>query len=164
MRNEEERISEFIGSSIEITSLNNRENRIKKYINTASGACGTITKISNVYVIRVPDKEKKELKKMFKEIMVENTPNLAEDINLLKSKDKERILKAAREKWHITHKEKEIWMTANFSSEIIEITRNGTIFFNAERKELLTHNCISRENRLRNEGEVKTFSDKGKLR
>ena len=39
-----------------------------------------------------------DFKNILKEIMVKNIPNLAEDINLLETKDKERIFKAAREK------------------------------------------------------------------
>ena len=105
-------------------------------------------KISNIHIIRVPKGEKKEGRdeKALEKTMTENFPSLAKHINLqiqeakwtpnsirqkkstprhiivklLKTKDKERILKALREKQHLTYKRKTIQMTADFSSEIME--------------------------------------------
>lgn len=65
--------------------------------------------------------------------MVENIPNLAEDINLLETKDKERIFKAAREKWYIPYKGKAIWIMADFCIQITGITRKGVRFSSTEK-------------------------------
>ena len=44
-------------------------------------------------------------------------------INLTKIKDKERILKAAREKQQVTYKRKPICLTADFSAETLQARR-----------------------------------------
>lgn len=66
-------------------------------------------------------------------------------IKLLKMKDKEKMLKAPIEKWHITNKGKTIWMTANFSSEMMEARRKWHCTFSVL-KELSTENSTSGEN------------------
>lgn len=42
---------------------------------------------------------------------------------------KEKILKATREKWHITYKEATIWMNAGFSSETMQARKKGITYF-----------------------------------
>lgn len=49
-------------------------------------------------------------------------------INLLKNKDKEKIVRAFGEKQCITYGKKIIQMTENFSSETTEVRRNWHIF------------------------------------
>ena len=90
-------------------------------------------KRSNIRIIRVPegDEEEQEMENLFEQIMKENFPNQAKErdfqevqeaqrvpkkldprrntprqiiLKLLKVKDKERILKAAREKETVTYK------------------------------------------------------------
>ena len=90
-------------------------------------------KCSNIRIIRVPEgeEEEQEIENLFEQIMKENFPNLAKEIDfqevqeaqrvpqkldprrntprhiiitLSKMKDKERILKAAREKETVTYK------------------------------------------------------------
>ena len=70
-------------------------------------------------------------------------------IKLLKYKDKEKILKAAREKQHLTYRKKTIRMTVDFSSETMEVRRMRHTFFQVlKKKELSTQNSIPSENIL----------------
>ena len=48
-------------------------------------------------------------------------------IKLTKTKNKERILKVAREKQHITYKGNPICLTADFSAETLQARGNGRI-------------------------------------
>ena len=96
---------------------------------------------------RVPEEEekKKEYEKIFEGIIVENFPNMEKEIvnqvqeaqrvlyrinprrntprnilmKLTKTKHKERILKAAREKQHVTYKGNPICSTADLSAETV---------------------------------------------
>ena len=49
-------------------------------------------------------------------------------IKLAKIKDKEKLLKAAREKPQITYKGTPIKLTANFSAETLQAGRSGMIY------------------------------------
>ena len=109
-------------------------------------------KCSNIQIIGVPEGEEEEQKieNLFEQIMKENFPSLAKEIDLqevqeaqrvpkkldprrntprhiiitlAKIKDKGRILKAAREKNTITYKGVPISLTANFSKETVEARR-----------------------------------------
>lgn len=66
-------------------------------------------------------------------------------VKLLKTKDKEKILKAAREKWYLPYNEKTFWMTSNFSLEALESRKSGTIFpflfFLAQHFQVLKEKC-----------------------
>ena len=98
--------------------------------------------------IRVPEEEekKKGYEKIFEEIIVENFPSMGKEIDsqiqeaqripyrinprrnaprhlltkLTKTKHKERILKAAREKQQVTYKGNPIRLTANLSAETLQ--------------------------------------------
>ena len=100
---------------------------------------------------RVPDKEerRKRYEKIFEEIIVENVPNMEKEvinqvqeaqrdpyrinprknmpryilIKLTKTKHKERILKAAREKQKVTYKGDPICLTADLSAETLQVRR-----------------------------------------
>ena len=104
-------------------------------------------KHSNICIIEVPEGEEKEqeIGNLFEIIMKENFPNLVKDIDLQvqeaqrvpnkmdakrptprhiiikmpKVKDKERILKAAREKQLVTYRGVPIRMSDNFLKEIL---------------------------------------------
>ena len=96
------------------------------------------------------DEEEQEIENPFEKIMKENFPNLAKEIDfqevqeaqrvpkkldlrkhtprhiiitLPKMKDKERILKAAREKETVTYKEVPIRLSADFSKETLQARR-----------------------------------------
>ena len=105
-------------------------------------------KRTNVRIIGVPEGEKREkgTEKTFKEIIVENFPNMGKEpftqilgaqqvpykINLRKNtlrhilikvtkiKDKEKIMKAAREKKQITYKGTPIRLSADFSAATLQ--------------------------------------------
>jgi phage repressor protein C with HTH and peptisase S24 domain len=53
---------------------------------------------------------------------------------LLKYKDKENTLKAAREKQHLTYKKKTIRMTVDFSSKPWRSEEEAHVFSSAEKK------------------------------
>ena len=80
-------------------------------------------------------------------------------IKLTKIKHKEQILKAAREKQQITHKGIPIRITADLSTETLQARR--------ERQDIRK---VMKENNLQPrllypaEGEIKSFTDKQKLR
>ena len=102
-------------------------------------------KCTNIQITEVPEEEerKKESEKIFKEIIVENFPNMGQEIvnqvqevqrvsyrinprrktprhiliKLSKIKYKEKTLKAAREKQQITYKGIPIRLTADLSAE-----------------------------------------------
>ena len=111
-----------------------------------------IFKCSNIQIIGVPEgeEEEHEIENLFEQIMKENFPSLAKDIDfqevqetqrvpkksdprrdtrrhviitLPKMKDKERILKAAREKDTVTYKGVLIRLSADFSKETLQARR-----------------------------------------
>ena len=78
---------------------------------------------------------------------------------MVKVKDKERILKAAREK-QLGKPHKAISL---FHQKVYESEGSDT-FFKAERKEISTLNSMFSENTFRNKGKIKTFSGEGTKR
>ena len=102
---------------------------------------------NNIHIIGIPEKEEKEqgLENLFEKVMTENLPKLVRDkvtqvqeaqsipvrmnqkrpsptyilIKMAKFKDKEEILKAAREKQLVTYKGAPIRLAADFSTEIL---------------------------------------------
>ena len=105
-------------------------------------------KPSNIQIIGVPEgeEEEQEIENLFEKIMKEKFPSLEKEINfkqaqeaqrvpkkwgprkhtprhiiitLPKIKEKERILKAAREKETVTYKEVPIRLSADFSKETL---------------------------------------------
>ena len=108
-------------------------------------------KCTNIRIIGVPEKEeqKKGYEKIFEEILVENFPNMEKEIvnqvqeaqrllyrinprrntprhiliKLTKTKHKERILKAAREKQQVTYKGNPLRLTADLSTETLQARR-----------------------------------------
>ena len=117
-------------------------------------------KCSNIQIIGVPEGEEQqqEIENLFEKIMKENFPNLAKEIDfqevqeaqrvpkkldprkhtsrhiiitLPKMKDKERILKAAREKETVTYKAAPIRLSADFSKETLQARRGWKEVFQA---------------------------------
>ena len=113
-------------------------------------------KCTNIQIIGVPEKEekKKGYKKIFEEIIVENFPNMEKEIvnqvhevqrvpyrmnpkrntrhiliKLTKTKHKERILKAAREKRQVTYKGNPIQLAADLSAETLQARREWQDIF-----------------------------------
>ena len=112
-------------------------------------------KHTNILIIGVPEEEKKKgYKKIFEEIILENFPNMEKEIviqvqetqrvpyrisprrnmprhiliKLTKTKHKERILKAAREKQQVTYKGNPICLTADFLTELLQARREWRIY------------------------------------
>ena len=144
----EERISDLEDKIVEITTTEqNKEKRMKRIEDSLRDLWDNI-KCTNIRIIAVPEeKEKKKgTEKMFEEIIVENFPNVGKEIvtqiqeaqrvpyrvnprrntprhiliKLSKIKYKEKILKAAREKQHITYKGIPIMLTADLSAETLQ--------------------------------------------
>ena len=110
-------------------------------------------KCINIRITVVPgEEEKKEgCEKIFEEIIVENFPNMEKEmvsqvqeaqrvpyrinprrrilIKITKNKNKERILKAAREKQQVTYKGNPIRLTADLSAEILQTRREWQDIF-----------------------------------
>ena len=108
-------------------------------------------KCTNIQIIGVPEEEvkRKGYEKFFEEIIVENFPNMGQKIvnqvqeeqrvpyrinprrnmprhiliKLTKTKHKERVLKAAKEKQQVTHKGNTICLTAYLSAETLQAKR-----------------------------------------
>ena len=111
---------------------------------------------TNICIIEVPEGEEREkgTEKLFEEIIAENFPNVGKEpltqiqevqqvpykvnprrntprhilIKLTKIKDKERILKAAREKKQRTYKGNPIRLWADFSAETLQAEGSGMIY------------------------------------
>ena len=109
-------------------------------------------KCTNIWIIWVPEEEKRKgYQKIFEEVIVENFPNMEKEIvnqvqeaqrvpyrinprrntsrhtliKVTKTKHKERILKASREKQQVTYKWNSISSTADLSAETLQVRGNG---------------------------------------
>ena len=136
-------------------------------------------------------REKKGTEKIFEEIIVENFPNMGKEIvnqiqeaqrvpyrinqrrnkprhiliKLSKIKYKEKILKAAREKQHITYKEIPIRLTADLSAETLQVRREWQDILKVMKgKNLQPRLLYPARISFRLDGEIKTFTDKQKVR
>ena len=150
-------------------------------------------KPTNIQIIGVPEeKEKKKgYEKNFKEIIVENFPNIEKEIvnqvqeekrvpyrvnprrnmprhiliKLTKMQQKERILKAAREKQQVTYKGNPIHLTANLSAETLQARREWRDIFQVLKgKSLQPRLLYPARISFKIDGEIKNFSEKQKLR
>ena len=136
---------------VEITSEEqNKVKRLKGNEDSLRDLSDNI-KCTNIQITGVPEEEekKKGYEKIFEEIIVENFPNMEKEIvnqvqeaqrvlfrinsrrntlryiliKLKKTKHKERILKAAREKQQVTYKGNPIYLTADLSAETLQARR-----------------------------------------
>ena len=143
----EERISEVEDRLMEIMDAERkREKRLKTNEESLRELWDNI-KRTNIHIIGVPEGEEreKETEKIFQEIIAKNFPNKMGKkpltqiqeaqrvpykinsrrntrhilIKLTKIKDKEKILKAAREKKQITYEGTQIRLSADFSTETL---------------------------------------------
>ena len=86
-------------------------------------------------------------------------------IKLAKIKDKEKLLKAAREKRQITYTGTPIRLTADFSAETIQARREWHDVLKVMRgKNLQPRLLYPARISFRFDGEIKSFTDKQKLR
>ena len=149
-------------------------------------------KRNNIRIIGVLEEEKKKgTEKIFGEIRVENFPNMGKEIvnqvqegqrvpyrinprrntprhiliTLSNIKYKEKILKAAREKQQITYKGIPIRLTADLSAETLQARREWQDIFKVMKgKNLQPRLLYPATISFRFEKEIKTFTDKQKLR
>ena len=86
-------------------------------------------------------------------------------IKLTKTKHKERILKAAREKQQVTYKGNPMCLTADLSAETLQARREWQDIFKALKgKNLQPRFLYPARISLKTDGEIKSFSDTQKLR
>ena len=114
-------------------------------------------KCDNIRIIGIPEgeEEEQEIENLFEKVMMENFPNLMREkvtqiqetlrvpskrnpkrptarhtiIKMAKFQDKERILKAAREKQEVTYKGAPIRLAADFSLETLQARREWQEIF-----------------------------------
>ena len=93
-----------------------------------------------------------------------NTPRYIV-IKLRKIKDKEKLLKATREEQQITYKGTAISLTAEFSAETLQARREWNDYYKVMKGKNLQPRllCLARIS-FRFDGEIKSFTDKQKLR
>ena len=174
------------------TAEQDKEKRMKRTEDSLRDLWDNI-KCTNIRIIGVPEEEekKKGTEKIFEEIIVENFPNMGEEIvnqfleaqrvpyrinprrntprhiliKLSKIKYKENILKAAGEKQQITHKGIPIRLIADLSAETLQARREWqNILKMMKEKNLQPRLIYPAKISLRFDGEIKTFTDKQKLR
>ena len=143
----EERISDLEDRMVEFTAMEqNKEKRMKTNEDSVRHLWDNI-KCNNIHIIGIPEAEGREKgpEKIFEELIVENFPNMGKEIatqvqeaqrvpgrknprrtmlrhiviKLKKSKNKEKLLKATREKQQITHKGTPLRLTAIVSAETL---------------------------------------------
>ena len=86
-------------------------------------------------------------------------------IKLTKTKHKERILKAAREKQQVTYKGNPIGLTVDLSGEILQARREWQDISKVLKGENMQPRLLYPERfSFKIDGEIKSFSDKQKLR
>ena len=86
-------------------------------------------------------------------------------IKLTKTKHKEQILKAAREKQQITHRGIPIRITADLSIETFQTRREWQDLLKVMKEKSLQHRLLHPARiSFKYEGEIKSFTDKQKLR
>ena len=142
---------------VEITSEEQTKvKRMKRTDDSLRDLCDNI-KHTNIRILGVPEEEekKKGYEKFFEKIIVEDFTNMEKEIvnqiqeaqrvpyrikprrntprhmliKLTKTKHKERILKAAREKQQVTYKENPICLTADLSAETLQTRREWQAIF-----------------------------------
>ena len=150
-------------------------------------------KCTSIQIIGVPEEEEKNkgYEKYFEEFKVENFPNMLKEmvnqvqeaqkvpyrinprrntprqilIRLTKTENKEKILKAAREKQQVTYNGNPIHLTAGLSAETLQARREWQdIFKILKGKNLPPRLLYLARISFTIDGEIKSFSDKQNLR
>ena len=86
-------------------------------------------------------------------------------MKLAKCKGKERIVKAARDKWALTYKGRHIRAVADLSTETWQARKEWQEIFNVmNRKNMQPRNLYPANLSFRIEGEIKVFPNKQKLK
>ena len=166
----------------------NKEKRMKRNEDSRRDLWDNITH-NIIRIIGVPEGEEREKgpEKIFQEIIVENFPNMGKEIatqvqeaqrvpyrinprrntprhtviKLAKIKDKEKLLKASREKRQITYKGTPIRLTVDFSAETLQARREWHDILKVMKgKNLQPRLLYTAMISLRFDGEIKSFTDK----
>ena len=153
---------------MEITS--DRQNRVKRAEDSLRDLWDHI-KCTNIWIIEVPEEEKKKrYEKFFEEITVENFPNKEKQIvdqlqkaqspiqdkpkekhakthtnPTKKTKHKERILKSVREKQQVTYKGNPIRLTADLSAETCRPEGNGRVYLKYWKGKIYNQNYCTQQ-------------------
>ena len=144
----------------------------------------------NLRLIGVPEcdeENESKLENTLQDIIQENFPNLARQANIqiqeiqrtpqrystrratprhiivrfTRVKMKDKILRAARKKCRVTHKEKPIRLTADLSAETLLARReSGPIFNNPKEKNFQPRISYPVKLSFRSEGKIKSFANK----
>ena len=189
----EDRISEVEDKMVEINEAERKkEKRIKRNEDNLRDLWDNV-KRPNIRIIGVPEEEdkKKSHEKLLEEIIAENFPKMGKEIatqvqetqrvpnrinprrntprhiliKLTKIKHKEQLLKAAREKQQITHKGIPIRITADLSIETLQARREWQDILRVMKENNLQPRLLYPARiSFRYEGELRSFTDKQKLR
>ena len=140
-----------------------------------------IFKHSNIRIIGMPEEEEQEIEHLFENIMKENFPNLAKEIDFQEAQrvprkldprkhtprhiiiklpkiKEERILKAAREKDTVSYKGVPIRLSADFSKETLQARRGWKEVFQVMKgKDLHPRLLCPAKLSFRMEGQIKCF-------
>ena len=178
---------------VEITS--EEQNKVKRMKRTEDSLrdLWDNTKHTTILILGLPKKEekKKGFEKIFEEIIVENFSNIEKEIvnqvheaqrfpyrinprrnmprhiliKLTKTKHKERILKAVREKQQVRYKGNPIHLTADLSAETLQARREWQDILKARKGNNLQPRLLYPARiSFKIDGEIKSISDKQKLR
>ena len=152
-----------------------------------------INKCNNICIIRIPEGEEEEqgIENLFEKVMMENFPTLMrEKVTQIQEKqrvpskrnpkrptarhiitkiaqfqNKERILKAAREKQEVTHKGAPIRLATDFSMEMLQASREWQRIFQVTRTRGLQPRLLYPERlSIKIEGQIRSFPDKTSLK
>ena len=149
-------------------------------------------KCNNICIRGIPEGEEEEqgIENLFEKIMMENFPNLRREkvtqiqetqripskrnpkrptarhiiIKMAKFQDKERILKAAREKQEVTYKRALIRLTPDFSMEMLQVTREWQEIFHVMKSKGLQPRLYPESLSIKMESEIRSFLDKRMLK
>ena len=175
-----------------IQSEQQEEKRIKKN-EYSIRSLQDISKCTNIQIIGVPDREEEEqeIENLFEKIMKENFPNLVKEIDIRvqegqrvsnkldpkrptprhvinkmpKFRDKERILKAAREQQLVTYRGFPMRLSTDFSKETMQARRDWQeIFKVTQSRDLQPRLLYPGKLSLRIEGQINIFTEKKKLK
>uniref|UniRef100_A0A8D1H2Z2 L1 transposable element RRM domain-containing protein n=1 Tax=Sus scrofa TaxID=9823 RepID=A0A8D1H2Z2_PIG len=192
IREAEERISKVEDRLVEIIDAEQkREKRLKTNEESLRKLWDNV-KCTNIHIIWVPEGEERErTEKIFQEIVAKNFPNMGKEpltqiqeaqgvpykinlrrntprhilIKLTKIKDKDKILKAAREQKQITYKGTPVRLLADFSAETLQARREWHDILDVmQEKNLQPRLLYPARLSFRFEGEIKSFTDKQKLK
>ena len=150
-------------------------------------------KWSNIHIIGIPEGEGEEqgIENLFEKIMMGNFPNLMREkatqvqeaervpitmnpkrptirhiiIKMAKVQDKEKILKAAREKQEVIYKGTSIRLAADFSIETLQVRREWQEIFQVMKSKGLQPRLLYPARlSIKMEGDIRSFLDKTRVK